>query len=95
MRRYREKPPKETPFQRGLVSGARFGGAGWDVRKELAVGSDEDATEDLVLDSLPVPPRRIRVPIRVLLGDAVRSSAPSRSVDRNWTRHAILLEARK
>jgi hypothetical protein len=95
MRRYRAKPPKETPFQRGLVSGARFGGSGWDVHEELAVGSDEDAAEDLVLDSLPQPPRRIRVPVRVLLSDAARLSAPTLSIDRNWTRHAILLEARK
>ena len=28
MRRYRAKPPKETPFQDGLAAGARFGGAG-------------------------------------------------------------------
>jgi len=93
MRRYRAKPPKETPFKDGLAAGARFGGAGWDTRTTLAVGSDEDATDDLVLDSLPVPPRRARIPVRVAMIDALGIAAPTRAVERKWTRHGIVLES--
>jgi hypothetical protein len=94
MQRFRRTPPKETPFQSGLISGARFGGTGWDARNALAVSSDEEQTEDLVLDSLPAaaPPRRIKVPVRVLLDDAIRMSAPATALDRKWTRHAVVLE---
>jgi hypothetical protein len=56
------------------------------------VPSDEEATEDLVLDSLPVPPQRLKVPVRVPLGDALRVSAPTMAVARKWTRHAAVLE---
>ena len=31
-RRYLQRPPKETPFRGGLVSGARVGGHGWSFR---------------------------------------------------------------
>lgn len=92
-RRYRAKPPKEKPFETGLAAGARLGGTGWTLRADLAVSSDENATDDLVLDSLPVPPKRIRIPVRVALADAVLTSAPTLSADRKWTRHGVLLEA--
>jgi hypothetical protein len=91
-RRYLRKPPKEAPFRGGLVCGARVGGVGWNFAATLAVESDESSTEDLVLDSLPIPPPRATVDIRVLFVDAIRVAAPARSPERKWTRHALLLE---
>jgi hypothetical protein len=93
MRRYRKSPPKETPFQSGLACGAVFGNPGWDARRELAVSSDEAATDDLVLDSLPTPPKRVKVPVRVPLEDALLHASPTRFSERRWTRHDVVLEA--
>jgi hypothetical protein len=92
-RRYLKRPPKETPFRGGLVSGARLGATDWTLNRDLAIASDEDVTEDLVLDSLPAPPQRIRVPARVRVEEAIRVAAPVRSQERKWTRHALVLEA--
>jgi hypothetical protein len=92
-RRYRAKPPKDAPFQPDLACGAVFGNTGWDARRELAISSDEDATDDLVLDSLPVPPKRVRVPARVRLDDAVLLASPTAFPDRKWTRHDVVLQA--
>jgi hypothetical protein len=91
-RRYLQKPPKETPFRGGLACGARVGGQGWSFRADLAVESDESTTEDLVLDSLPVPPHRVKRGVRVQLTDAVLVAAPTESPERKWTRHALVLE---
>ena len=91
-RRYLRRPPKETPFRGGLVSGVRMGGHGWSVPSELAVESDESLTEDLVLDSLPVKPKRLPLNIFVPIFDAVLVAAPTRSVERKWTRHTMMLE---
>ena len=93
-RRYLQRPPKETPFRGGLVSGTRVGGGGWTFVRNLAVESDEGLTEDLVLDSLPLPPHRVPLSIRVRLVDAVRIAAPTQSAERKWTRHTLELEAR-
>ena len=92
-RRYLQRPPKETPFRGGLVCGARVGGQGWSFPGSLVVESDESLTEDLVLDSLPVPPQRAPFDIRVALGDAVLVASPAQSAERKWTRHTVLLEA--
>jgi hypothetical protein len=62
------------------------------VNRQLAIESDEDITEDLVLDSLPVPPQRTPVPVRVRVEDAVLVAAPVQSQERKWTRHALVLE---
>jgi hypothetical protein len=91
-RRYLARPPRETPFRGGLVSGARLGATGWTLNRALAIGSDEDVTEDLVLDSLPAPPQRTRVPVRVLVADAIRVASPVQSPERKWTRHTLELE---
>jgi len=91
-RRYLQKPPKETPFRGGLVSGARVGGQGWTVPTTLAIESDESLTEDLVLDSLPVPPQRVRPDLRVHLVDAIRVAVATQSPERKWTRHTMKLE---
>jgi hypothetical protein len=92
-RRYLQRPPKETPFRGGLVSGARLAGQGWSFRSDLAVESDESLTEDLVLDSLPVRPRRLPLHVFVPMADAVLVAAPTRSSERKWTRHELTLEA--
>lgn len=91
-RRYLKKPPKETPFRGGLVSGARVGGQGWTVPTTLAIESDESLTEDLVLDSLPVAPQRVPPDLRVHLVDAIRVAAPAQSPERKWTRHTMKLD---
>jgi hypothetical protein len=91
-RRYLQRPPKETPFRGGLVSGARVGGHGWSFRSDLAVESDESLTEDLVLDSLPVRPKRAPFQVFVPMVDAVLVAAPTRSPERAWTRHVLRLE---
>jgi hypothetical protein len=91
-RRYLARPPKETPFQGGLASGVRVGGQGWSVRTDLAIESDESITEDLVLDSIHAPPRRVASHVRVPLADAARVAAPTRSPERKWTRHTLRLE---
>jgi hypothetical protein len=91
-RRYLARPPGETPFRGGLVSGARLGATGWTLNRALAIASNEDETEDLVLDSLPAPPQRTRIPVRVLVADAVRVAAPVQSPERKWTRHTLRLE---
>ena len=91
-RRYLRKPPKETPFRGGLASGVRVGGAGWTFTPALAITSDEGTTEDLVLDSLPTPPKRVKADVRVPLRDAIRVAAPTRSPERKWNRHTLLLE---
>ena len=49
-------------------------------------------TEDLVLDSLPVRPKRLPLNIFVPIFDAVRVAAPTRSIERKWTRHTLMLE---
>ncbi|HEY9463910.1 MAG TPA: DUF6603 domain-containing protein [Vicinamibacterales bacterium] len=92
-RRYLQRPPKETPFRGGLVSGARVAGQGWSFRSDLAVESDESLTEDLVLDSLPVRPKRLPLHVFVPMADAVLVAAPTRSSERKWTRHELTLEA--
>jgi hypothetical protein len=92
-RRYLRKPPKEAPFRGGLVSGVRLGSRNWTLNRDLAVPSDEDVTEDLVLDSLPAPPTRTRVPVRVRVEDAIRFAAPVQAQERKWTRHPLRLEA--
>ncbi len=92
-RRYLRKPPKEAPFRDGLVAGARFGGGGWTLDTALAVESDEALTEDLVLDSLPVRPRRVRAEIRVPFLDALLVAGPAQSPERKWTRHVLRLES--
>jgi hypothetical protein len=92
-RRYLRRPPKETPFRSGLLCGARLAGTPWTFTASAAVASDEEATEDLVLDSLPVRPRRVRLPVLVAIGDAVLVASPSRAPSRRWSRHAIGLEA--
>ncbi len=92
MRRYLAKPPKETPFRSGLVAGARLAGLDWTFDISRAVPSDEDETEDLVLDSLPVKPHRTRLGVRVALADAVLVAAPARAPLRRWTRHKIALK---
>ena len=91
-RRYLQRPPKETPFRGGLVCGARVGGHGWSFRSDLAVESDESLTEDLVLDSLPVRPKRVPLQVFVPMVDAVLVAAPTRSLERAWTRHVLRLE---
>ena len=91
-RRYLQRPPKESPFRGGLIAGARVGGHGWSVRDDLAIESDESITEDLVLDSLPVRPKRLPLNIFVPIFDAVRVAAPTRSIERKWTRHTLMLE---
>jgi hypothetical protein len=91
-RRYLKRPPKETPFRGGLVSGARVGGHGWSFRADLAVESDESLTEDLVVDSLPVRATRMPVNVVVPMVDAVLVAAPTRSIERTWTRHVLRLE---
>jgi len=92
-RRYLQRPPKEMPFRGDLACGARVGGEGWSFRRDLAVESDESSTEDLVLDSLPVPPQRVSRDVRVAIADAVRFTAPTDSPERKWTRHTVLIEA--
>jgi len=92
-RRYLKQPPKQTPFRGNLVCGARLGSTQWTLDRRLAVASDEDTTEDLVLDSLPAPPTRQRVPLRMRIEDAVRVAAPAQAPERKWTRHAFLLKA--
>ena len=91
-RRYIKRPPKEKPFQPGLGSGIRVGGMGWALRAEFAVSSDEDQTEDLVLDTLPQPPRREPGHVRIPLTRAVLDSAPAQSPERRWSRHVMHLE---
>lgn len=87
MRRYRRKPPKETPFESGRICGARFGDTGWNARADLAVSSEENASEDLVVDSLPVPLKRMRFGTRVGLDAGMLHASATRSADRRWTRH--------
>lgn len=91
-RRYLRKPPKETAFRGGLMSGLRVGGQGWTFRAELAIESDESTTEDLVLDSLPVPPHRVAGDVRVQMVDAILVGAAAQSPERKWTRHLLVLE---
>jgi len=91
-RRYLKRPPKETPFRGGLASGARVAGHGWSFRADLAIESDESLTEDLVLDSLPVRPKRMPLHVFVPMDDAVLLAAPTRSIERKWTRHELRLE---
>jgi hypothetical protein len=91
-RRYLQRPSKETPFRGGLVSGARVGGHGWSVRADLAIESDESLTEDLVLDSLPIRPKRVPFNVFVPMVDAILVAAPTRSSERKWTRHVLALE---
>jgi hypothetical protein len=91
-RRYLERPPKETPFRGDLGSGIRVGGKGWTFRASLAVDSDEELTDDLVLDSLPQPPRHEPPRVRVPFPKAILQAAPAQSAERRWTRHAIRLE---
>ncbi len=91
-RRYLERPPKEAPFRGGLTSGVRVGGKGWTLKASLAIDSDEELTEDLVLDSLPQPPRREPARVRVPFTRAVLDAAPAQSPERRWTRHAMRLE---
>ena len=74
------------------MSGARVGGQGWTVPTTLAIESDESLTEDLVLDSLPVPPQRVRPDLRVHLVDAIRVAVATQSPERKWTRHTMKLE---
>ena len=92
-RRYLQRPPAEAPFRGGLVCGVRVAGSGWTFDPARAVGSDEEATEDLVLDSLPQPPRRVTGAVRVALLDALLVAAPSQAPERRWTRHLVKLEA--
>jgi hypothetical protein len=92
-RRYLQRPPKEAPFRGDLIAGARLATDRWTIDAALAVGSEEDTTEDLVLDSLAVPPRRIPAPFRVALLDAMLVAAPAQAPQRKWTRHALRLEA--
>jgi hypothetical protein len=92
-RRYLQKPPKEAPFRGGLTSGIRVGGAGWTLRDDAAVSSDEELTEDLVVDSLPVRPARSKTLVRLPFDRAIRVAAPTLSVERKWTRHVLLLES--
>jgi hypothetical protein len=92
-RRYLERPPKDTPFRADLASGVRVGGTGWTFQVSGAVESDEEAREDLVLDSLPQPPRRERAPVRVPLTTALLDAAPALSPQRRWTRHPVRLGA--
>jgi hypothetical protein len=92
-RRYLTRPPKETPFRNGLVSGARLAGRDWTFDESKAIASDEDATEDLVLDSLPVRPRRVQLPVRVALDAAVLVASPAGAPLRRWTRHGVELKA--
>ena len=95
-RRYLRKPPKDQPFRGGLASGARFGSTAWSVPAG-AVASDESLTEDRVLDSLMVPPPQPATghPLNVGLdfAEAILIAAPTRAVERKWTRHAVALEA--
>jgi hypothetical protein len=95
-RRYLRKPPKEQPFRGGLTSGARFGSTAWSVPAG-AVASDESLTEDRVLDSLMVPPPQPATghPLNVAVhfDEAILIAAPSRAVERKWTRHVVALEA--
>ena len=91
-RRYLRSPPKETPFRGGLIAGARVGGHGWSVRDDLAIESDESLTEDLVLDSLPIRPKRVPINVFIPMVDAVLVAAPTRSIERKWTRHTMVLE---
>ena len=95
-RRYLRKPPKDQPFRGGLASGARFGSTAWSVPAG-AVASDESLTEDRVLDSLMVPPPQPATghPLNVGLhfAEAILIAAPTRAVERKWTRHAVVLEA--
>ena len=95
-RRYLRKPPKDQPFRGGLASGARFGSTAWSVPAG-AVASDESLTEDRVLDSLMVPPPQPATgnPFNVGLhfAEAILIAAPTRAVERKWTRHAVVMEA--
>ena len=95
-RRYLRKPPKEQPFRGGLSSGARFGSTAWSVPAD-AVASDESLTEDRVLDSLMVPPPQPATghPLNVGIhfAEAIQFAAPTRAVERKWTRHVVALEA--
>lgn len=95
-RRYLRKPPNDQPFRGNLASGARFGSTAWSVPSG-AVASDESLTEDRVLDSLVVPPPQPATghPLNVGLHfeEAILIAAPSRAVERKWTRHAVVLEA--
>jgi hypothetical protein len=68
------------------------GGKGWTFRASLAVDSDEELTDDLVLDSLPQPPRHEPPRVRVPFPKAILQAAPAQSAERRWTRHAIRLE---
>jgi hypothetical protein len=95
-RRYLRKPPKDQPFRGGLTSGARFGSTAWSVPAG-AVASDESLTEDRVLDSLMVPPPQPAtghpLSVGLDLAEAILIAAPTRAVERKWTRHAVVLEA--
>ena len=81
---------------RRSASGARFGTTAWSVPAG-AVASDESLTEDRVLDSLMVPPPQPATghPLNVGLhfAEAILIAAPTRAVERKWTRHAVVLEA--
>jgi len=68
------------------------GGTGFTLQPTLAVGSDEESTEDLILDSLPKPPRREPAHVRVPLPKAMLEAAPASSPERRWTRHTLRLE---
>jgi hypothetical protein len=92
-RRYLQKPPKDAPFRGGLASGVRVGGHGWSVDTRFAIISNEDDTEDLVLDSIPIPPQRTRLGLHVQLADAVLVASPARFIERKWTRHTLRLES--
>jgi len=45
-----------------------------------------------VLDSLPVRPKRVPLQVFVPMVDAVLVAAPTRSLERAWTRHVLRLE---
>jgi hypothetical protein len=92
-RRYLQRPPKEALFRGGLVSGVRLASRNVTFDSSLAVGSDEDTTEDLVLDSIPLPPARVPAPFKLPLKAALRIAVPAQAPQRRWTRHALHLEA--
>jgi hypothetical protein len=89
--RFRRAPPKDRPFEGGLAAGARLADRSLDgVQHAVA---DEDAlTEDVTLDSLPVPPRRGRLDVPLLVAEALSLAAPTRAPQRAWTRHAMSWE---
>ena len=71
-RRYLQRPPKETPFRGGLDRRCARRRSRLELRDDLAIESDESITEDLVLDSLPVRPKRL--PLNVFVPIVRRGS---------------------